>query len=73
MLLSMNFLVPVQRLARFRGDRSRRNNGRDLAALVLVVLVLIGIFRAVWAVYRAVEKGVRLLLLRAEDIILEVR
>jgi hypothetical protein len=47
MLLSMNFLVPVQRLARFRGDRSRRNNGRDLAALVLVVLILVGIVRSV--------------------------
>lgn len=45
MFISMPLLGPVQRLARFRGDQSRRNNQRDIAALVLIALMLVGIAR----------------------------
>jgi hypothetical protein len=47
MLLSLPFLGPVHWLARYRGNRSRRGDTRDLAAMVVVVLLLVGAARCV--------------------------
>lgn len=44
MLLSMHALFPVQQIARYRGSR-RNNNSRDIAALIVVSLVIVGAFR----------------------------
>jgi hypothetical protein len=45
MLLSVGYLVPVQWLARYRGNRNRRDSSRDLAALVVVTLLVVGALR----------------------------
>ncbi|VDB86482.1 unnamed protein product [Peniophora sp. CBMAI 1063] len=74
MLFTVGGLGPIQWLARSRA-RSRRNgraNATDTAALILVTLLLIGALRAVWKVYQVTERWSQRLLLRAEDIILEV-
>lgn len=42
-------------------------------ALIMIVIVIIGLVRAIWKVYRLTESVVQRLLLRAEDIILEVQ
>jgi hypothetical protein len=47
MLLSVGYLVPVQWLARYRGNRNRRDNSRDLAALIVVALLVMGALRFV--------------------------
>lgn len=47
MLLSVGYLVPVQWLARYRGNRNRRDNSRDLAALIVVALLIMGALRFV--------------------------
>lgn len=47
MLLSVGYLVPVQWLARYRGNRNRRDNSRDLAALIVVALLVMGALRLV--------------------------
>jgi hypothetical protein len=48
LLLSVHFLAPVQWLARYRGSRSRRNNGsRDIAALIVISLLVVGALRHV--------------------------
>ena len=48
MLLSVQFLAPVQWLARYRGSRNRRNNGsRDIAALIVISLLVVGALRYV--------------------------
>jgi hypothetical protein len=44
LLMSMPMLGPVHWLARYRGSR-RRENSRDMAALVLVVLLVVGAVR----------------------------
>lgn len=48
MLLSVGYLVPVQLLARYRGNRNRREGSRDLAALVVVALLVVGALRFVF-------------------------
>jgi hypothetical protein len=46
LLLSVQYLAPVQWLARYRGSRSRRNNGsRDIAALIVISLLVVGALR----------------------------
>jgi hypothetical protein len=45
MLLSVGYLLPVQWLARYRGNRNRRDNSRDLAALIVVGLLAVGALR----------------------------
>ena len=46
LLLSVQFLAPVQWLARYRGSRSRRNSGsRDIAALIVISLLVVGALR----------------------------
>lgn len=45
MLLSFQMLAPVQFIARYRANRNRRNNSRDFAALIVIVLVVVGALR----------------------------
>ena len=45
MLLSLPLLGPVHWLARFRGSRSRRGSSTDVAAMIIVVLLVAGIAR----------------------------
>lgn len=48
LLLSVQFLAPVQWLARYRGSRNRRNDGsRDIAALIVISLIVVGALRYV--------------------------
>lgn len=48
LLLSVQFLAPVQWLARYRGRRTRQNNGsRDVAALIVISLLVVGALRHV--------------------------
>ncbi|KAF9455110.1 hypothetical protein P691DRAFT_716330 [Macrolepiota fuliginosa MF-IS2] len=72
MLLSVGYLVPVQWLARYRGNRNRRDNSRDLAALIVVALLVMGTLRALLKVYQLTQMVTHRLLLRAEDAIVEV-
>ncbi|KXN83848.1 E3 ubiquitin-protein ligase MARCH5 [Leucoagaricus sp. SymC.cos] len=72
MLLSVGYLVPVQWLARYRGNRNRRDGSRDLAALIVVALLALGALRALLKVYQLTHSVTQRLLLRAEDAILEV-
>ncbi|TFY73689.1 hypothetical protein EWM64_g10323 [Hericium alpestre] len=73
MLLSLPLLGPVHWIARFRGGRSRRSSGSgDAAAIVIVVLLVLGACRALYKVYQLTESLTKRILLRAEDIILEV-
>ncbi|KJA29399.1 hypothetical protein HYPSUDRAFT_127596 [Hypholoma sublateritium FD-334 SS-4] len=73
MLVSVQALAPVQWLARYRGSRDRRNsNSRDIAALIVIGLLLVGAFRALFKVYHLTESITKRVLLRAEESILEV-
>jgi hypothetical protein len=46
MFLSVQALGPIQWIARYRGSRNRRNNNsRDIAALIVISLLLVGAFR----------------------------
>jgi len=73
LLLSVQFLAPVQWLARYRGSRNRRNNGsRDIAALIVIGLIVVGALRALYKVYQFTRSITKRVLLRAEDAILEV-
>jgi hypothetical protein len=48
LLLSVQYLAPVQWLARYRGSRSRRNDSsRDIAALIVISLLVVGTLRYV--------------------------
>lgn len=71
LLLSFQFLAPVQWLARYRGSR-RRDSTRDIAALIVVALILVGVIRAFYKVYQTTEYYVKRFLMRAEVAILEV-
>ncbi|PFH50804.1 hypothetical protein AMATHDRAFT_75379 [Amanita thiersii Skay4041] len=71
MLLSAPLLGPIHWIARYRGGR-RRNNSRDIAALIVVGLLIVGIARAIYHVYQLTQRITKRLLLRAEDVILEV-
>ena len=52
LLLSVQFLAPVQWLARYRGSRSRRDNGsRDIAALIVISLLVVGALRYILYYY----------------------
>ncbi|EPT03880.1 hypothetical protein FOMPIDRAFT_1058252 [Fomitopsis schrenkii] len=57
---------------RLRGY-TRGRDSRDIVALLLVAVVLMGAARALYKVYKLTEKYTKRLLLRAEDSILEVR
>ncbi|KAI0313507.1 hypothetical protein OF83DRAFT_1165569 [Amylostereum chailletii] len=73
MLLSVPLLGPIQWIARFRGRRNRRDSSStDAAALIVIVLLVIGALRAIYKVYQLTESLAKRLLLRAEDVILEV-
>jgi len=73
MMLSVPFLAPVQWLARYRGSRNRRNKGSgDIAALIVISLLVVGALRALYKVYLFTQSITKRILLRAEDAILEV-
>lgn len=46
MMISLPFIGPVHWLARFRGRR--RNNDRDISAIIIVVLIVLGAVRQVF-------------------------
>ncbi|KIJ68530.1 hypothetical protein HYDPIDRAFT_125170 [Hydnomerulius pinastri MD-312] len=72
MVLSLPILGPLQRIARWRGSRSRRGANRDIAAVVIVIFIAIGAVRALYKVYGQTQKLTKRLLTRAENAILEV-
>lgn len=72
MILSMPILGPVHWIARYRSSRGRRGSSRDMTAIIIVGLMVIGALRALAKVYDLTQKLAKRLLLRAEDIILEV-
>jgi hypothetical protein len=47
MFISAPFLGPLHWLARYRGNRDRRNNSRDIAAILIVLLIVVGIIQYV--------------------------
>ena len=47
MLLSAPLLGPLQWLARQRGSRRRRDQSRDIAAMIIIVLIVVGAARFV--------------------------
>ncbi|KAG2159776.1 uncharacterized protein EDB93DRAFT_1237067 [Suillus bovinus] len=72
MLLSVPLLGPVHWIARFRGNRSRRGSSTDIAAMIILGLLVVGIARALYKAYKLTRKISERLLLYAEDVILEV-
>lgn len=51
MLLSLQMLAPVQFVARYRASQNRRNNSsRDIAALIVIALMVAGIIRYLFLV-----------------------
>ncbi|KAF9229207.1 hypothetical protein BS17DRAFT_798810 [Gyrodon lividus] len=72
MLLSLPIMGPLQCIARWRGNRSRRGNDRNLAAAVIAVFIVIGAARTLYKVYGYTRKWAERLLTWAEDSILEV-
>lgn len=46
MLLSVGLLGPVHWLARYRGRNRRRGNSRDIAAIIIVALIIAGAARS---------------------------
>ncbi|KAI6136575.1 hypothetical protein F5141DRAFT_1075440 [Pisolithus sp. B1] len=72
MLFSMPVLAPLQWVARWRGNRSRRGSSRDMAAAIIVAFIVIGALRALYKVYCLTRKMTERLLLYAENVILEV-
>ncbi|TFY65160.1 hypothetical protein EVJ58_g2158 [Rhodofomes roseus] len=56
---------------RLRGY-TRNRDSRDMMMLLILAVVLMGAARALYKVYKLTEKYVKRLLLRAEDVILEV-
>jgi len=72
MLLAFPIMGPLQWIARWRGNRSRRGDDRDLAAAVIVIVVAIGAARALYKVYGYTRRWTERFLTWAEDSILEV-
>ncbi len=55
MFVSVQALAPVQWIARYRGNRNRRNsNSRDIAALIVIGLLLVGAFRSVISFFASI-------------------
>ncbi|EIW86791.1 hypothetical protein CONPUDRAFT_134147 [Coniophora puteana RWD-64-598 SS2] len=72
MIFSMPFLGPIQWIARYRGSRRRSGNSADIAALVIIFLLAVGLTRALVKVYELTRKLSARILVFAEDVILEV-
>jgi len=45
MMLSLQMLAPVQFIARYRANRNRRDSSKDIAALIVIALVVAGALR----------------------------
>lgn len=52
MLFSMPVLAPLQWVARWRGNRSRRGNSTDMAATIIVVVIIIGAARLAISIHK---------------------
>lgn len=88
MILTLPFMGPLQWVARWRGNRTRRGNDRDLAAALIAIFIIIGAarsamrlsvdkmahvtLRALYKVYTYTRKWAERFLTWAEDSILEV-
>lgn len=48
MILSMPFLGPVHWIARYRSSRGRRGSSRDMTAIIVIVLMVIGALRFIY-------------------------
>jgi hypothetical protein len=48
MILSMPFLGPVHWVARYRSSRGRRGSSRDMTAIIVIVLMVIGALRFIY-------------------------
>ncbi|KAJ7706260.1 hypothetical protein B0H17DRAFT_1036442 [Mycena rosella] len=71
MVLSFGILSPLQFLARYRSNR-RRESSRDVASLLVILVILAGAAKALVEVYGFTQSLTKRFLLRAEDAILEV-
>jgi len=67
-MMSFSLISPIRWLAR----RRRNSESRDTSAIIIAVFICIGCARALYQVYRFTEYISRRLLLRAEEIIIEV-
>ncbi|KAL1748482.1 hypothetical protein HDZ31DRAFT_79612 [Schizophyllum fasciatum] len=72
MLFTVGYLAPIHWLARYRARRRTRGGGGDVAALLIIGLLLVGAFRALYAVYQFTRRMTTRFLTHAEDAILEV-
>ena len=51
MILTLPFMGPLQWVARWRGNRTRRGSDRDLAAAVIVIFIVIGAARSAMTLF----------------------
>ncbi|KAG7099132.1 hypothetical protein E1B28_001004 [Marasmius oreades] len=72
MLLTLPFIGPVHWLARYRGNRRRNNDTRDVTAIILVLLLVVGAARAFYRLYQVIQSWTTRALLKFEDSVLEV-
>ncbi|KLO13979.1 hypothetical protein SCHPADRAFT_851864 [Schizopora paradoxa] len=73
LLWSVSMLTPFHFFTNLRGrNRRDRRGSRDFATILVLFAVVMGVLRALWAVYRRTESLAKYLLYRAEDAILEV-
>ncbi|KAI3622206.1 ring finger domain protein [Moniliophthora roreri] len=73
MLLTLPFIGPVHWIARYRGNRRRNNsNSRDISALIIVALLVLGAARAFYGLYQLIHTWTTRALLKFEDSVLEV-
>ncbi|KAF9270146.1 hypothetical protein L218DRAFT_1071627 [Marasmius fiardii PR-910] len=72
MLLTLPFIGPVHWLARYRGNRRRNNDTRDITAFIIVILLVVGAARAFYRLYQLIQTWTTRALLKFEDSVLEV-
>ncbi|KAK7059036.1 hypothetical protein VNI00_001660 [Paramarasmius palmivorus] len=72
-LLSLGMLGPLQWIARHRGNRRRNNSdSRDITALIIVAVLVIGAIRAFHGLYKVIHSRTERILHKFEDSVLEV-